>query len=160
MVRALNDYVIDGPKTTIPAHLLLLTDEAFVQGKHTTRTVEDSGVLDSLVTQETEEGSDEDVLLVDGRPVHLWHPSMSASASAAVHGAATATGDVIAPMQGTIVKVLVCEGDEVEAGAALVLLEAMKMETSLTAQVAGTVAEVTVVAGETAQAGQVLVRIG
>jgi acetyl-CoA/propionyl-CoA carboxylase, biotin carboxylase, biotin carboxyl carrier protein len=158
MIRALRDYVIEGPNTTIPAHLLLLEDEAFVSGAHTTRTVEDSDVLASLAITETEE-SDADVLLVDGMPVRLWHPSMSASASAAVHGAVATSGDVIAPMQGTIVKVLVSPGDEVEAGAPLVVLEAMKMETSLSATQAGTVAEVSIVPGETAQAGQVLVRL-
>lgn len=158
MLRALRDYVIEGPQTTIPAHILLLEEGSFVAGTHTTRTVEDSDVLDDLAIEgETEE--EEAVLLVDGRPVRLWHPSMSASASAAVHGGALSTGETLAPMQGTIVKVLVKEGDAVEVGAALVLLEAMKMETSLTAQQAGTVVEVAVVAGQTAQAGQLLVRI-
>jgi biotin carboxyl carrier protein len=158
MERALRDYVIEGPQTTIPAHLLLLEDASFVAGAHTTRTVEDSDVLDALVS-EGEAQEESDVLLVSGRPVRLWHPAMSASASAAVHGSAASTGDVVAPMQGTIVKVLVKEGDAVESGAALVLLEAMKMETSLTAQQAGTVVEVAVAAGQTAQAGQLLVKI-
>ena len=158
MLRALRDYVIEGPQTTIPAHLVLLEERSFVAGTHTTRTVEDSDALDILtVTGEATE--EEDVLLVDGRPIRLWHASMSASASAAVHGGAPSTGEIVAPMQGTIVRVLVMEGDEVEAGAALVLLEAMKMETSLTAQHAGTVVEVAVTAGQTAQAGQMLVRI-
>lgn len=158
MIRALNDYRIEGPRTTIPAHLLLLEDPTFIEGTHTTRTVEDSGVLASLAQEDATE-SEEDVLLVQGRPVKLWHPSMSASAAAAVHGGTVAGGDVIAPMQGTIVKVLVAPGDKVEAGDALVLLEAMKMETSLTAQRAGTVSDVSVKPGETAQAGQVLVSI-
>jgi biotin carboxyl carrier protein len=60
-------------------------------------------------------------------------------------------------MQGTVLKVLVSEGQEVEAGDALVVLEAMKMETVISATSAGTVAEVRVKQGETAPAGEVLI---
>ncbi|MDQ4144662.1 MAG: biotin/lipoyl-binding protein [Actinomycetota bacterium] len=158
MIRALEDFVLEGPSTTIPAHLLLLQHESFVSGTHTTRTVEDSGVLSGL-TPEVDEGPEEDVLLVAGRPVRLWHPSMAPSASAAVHSGAPTSGELVAPMQGTIVKVLVEEGDEVEAGDAIVVLEAMKMETSLTAQVSGKVVELHATPGANAQAGQALARI-
>jgi acetyl-CoA/propionyl-CoA carboxylase biotin carboxyl carrier protein len=158
MLRALNDYVIEGPRTTIPAHLLLLEDEAFVNGTHTTRTVEDSGVLASLATSETE-AAEEDVLLVGGRPVKLWHPAMAASAAHAVHGATIAHGEVAAPMQGTILKVLVAQGDEVSPGDPIVVLEAMKMETTLAAQVGGTVVELEAEPGGTVRAGQTLARI-
>ena len=159
MIRALEEYVVEGLPTTIPAHLLLLRDESFVAGRHTTRTVEDSGVLASLQVTDDEGDRDEDVLLIDGRPVRLWHPSMAPSAAAAVHGGVGSSGDLVAPMQGTIVKVLVEVGDKVEAGAAVIVLEAMKMETSLAAQTSGTVAELPVAVGETARAGQVLARI-
>jgi biotin carboxyl carrier protein len=59
-------------------------------------------------------------------------------------------------MQGTIVKVLVAEGDEVEAGQAVVVLEAMKMENHINAECAGTVAEVRVSSGDTVGTGDVL----
>ena len=157
MLRALNDYVIEGPKTTIPAHLLLLEDKTFIEGTHTTRTVEDSGVLSSLAPAEP--AGEEDVLLVGGHPVRLWHPAMAASAAHAVHGATIAHGEVAAPMQGTILKVLVSAGDEVAAGDPIVVLEAMKMETSLAAQIGGTVVELTAEPGATVRAGQTLARI-
>jgi acetyl-CoA/propionyl-CoA carboxylase biotin carboxyl carrier protein len=153
MIAALRDMVVEGVATTIPAHLALLEHETFKRGAHTTRTVEDSGVLDALAAPDT------DVLLVDGRPVRLWNPAMAASAAAAVHTGASRSGEVASPMQGTILKVLVAEGDEVEAGQALVILEAMKMETTLAAPRAGKVAGLSAVAGATAVAGEALATI-
>jgi biotin carboxyl carrier protein len=60
-------------------------------------------------------------------------------------------------MQGTIVKVLVAVGDEVEAGATVVILEAMKMENAVVSSAAGTVTEVKVAAGDSVSAGDVVV---
>jgi acetyl-CoA/propionyl-CoA carboxylase biotin carboxyl carrier protein len=157
MIRALTEMQVEGVATTIPAHLKLLEEDSFKAGTHTTRTVEEGSVLDSLQAAPAE-AVQEDVLYVEGRAVRLWHPSMSASAPAAVHGAA-AGGDLVAPMQGTVLKVLVTEGQQVEAGDALVVLEAMKMESVIAASQAGTVAEVKVTQGETAAAGEVLVVI-
>jgi acetyl-CoA/propionyl-CoA carboxylase biotin carboxyl carrier protein len=157
MIRALTEMQVEGVATTIPAHLKLLEEDSFKAGTHTTRTVEEGSVLDSLQAAPAE-AVQEDVLYVEGRAVRLWHPSMSASAPAAVHGAA-AGGDLVAPMQGTVLKVLVTEGQQVEAGEALVVLEAMKMESVIAASQAGTVAEVKVTQGETAAAGEVLVVI-
>ena len=62
-------------------------------------------------------------------------------------------------MQGTIVKVLVAVGDAVEAGQALLVLEAMKMENHINAERGGTVKEVRVAAGDTVGTGDVLVVI-
>jgi len=149
MLRALEAMRIEGISTTIPAHLLLLVDETFVAGTHTTRTVETGGVLDPL----TEPGRG--VLIVERRPVKLWHKGMAAAAAAAV--GAAASGELTAPMQGTILKVLVATGDEVAAGDPLIVLEAMKMETTISAPRDGTVTSIGVEAGATAGAGQVLV---
>ena len=63
-------------------------------------------------------------------------------------------------MQGTIVKVLVTVGQAVEAGQAVVVLEAMKMENQIAADKAGTVTEIKVAAGDTVGAGDVVVVIG
>jgi methylmalonyl-CoA carboxyltransferase small subunit len=60
-------------------------------------------------------------------------------------------------MQGTIVKVLVEVGDEVEAGQAVCVLEAMKMETNITAPSAGKIAAIKVSQGDSVQSGQVVV---
>ena len=62
-------------------------------------------------------------------------------------------------MQGTIVKVLVAEGDDVDAGQALLVLEAMKMENHINAEAAGTVQEIRVQPGDTVGTGDVLLVI-
>ena len=75
---------------------------------------------------------------------------------AANSGGGAGDGTIAAPMQGTIVKILVAEGDAVEAGQAVLVLEAMKMENHINAQTAGTVREVRVAAGDTVGTGDVL----
>jgi 3-methylcrotonyl-CoA carboxylase alpha subunit len=74
-------------------------------------------------------------------------------------GAGTGVGGVVAPMPGKIVRVLVAPGDTVEAGQPLVVLEAMKMETTLRAEIGGRVAAVTVAADAMVEAGALLVEI-
>ncbi len=77
----------------------------------------------------------------------------------AATGAAGGDGTVSAPMQGTIVKVLVAQGEAVEPGQALLVLEAMKMENHINAERGGTVKEVRVAAGDTVGTGDVLIVI-
>ena len=158
MMRALQEMRVEGVATTISAHLALLDEASFTAGTHTTRTVEDSGVLGSLLASADEVG-DADVLLVAGSPVKLWHPSMSGSAAHAVHGAAHSAGEVVAPMQGTILKVLASPDQDVQAGEELMVLEAMKMETTIAAPRSGRVATVGAKAGDTVQAGQLLISL-
>jgi acetyl/propionyl-CoA carboxylase alpha subunit len=74
-------------------------------------------------------------------------------------GGGTASGTVAAPMPGKVTAVLVKIGDVVEPGAPLVVLEAMKMESTLTAEVAGRVAAVAAVVGALVAAGDVLIEI-
>ena len=83
-------------------------------------------------------------------------PGRAAAATASTLGG---SGQVTVPMQGTIVKVLVAVGDAVEAGDAVCVLEAMKMENNITAERAGTVSEVKVSTGDTVGAGDVVVVI-
>ncbi|MFN2526503.1 MAG: biotin carboxylase N-terminal domain-containing protein [Actinomycetota bacterium] len=154
MLAALHDLAIEGVPTTVEAHLLLLDSEEFKRGIHTTRTIDEEELLQSL--EQRAAAGPSDVLMVAGRPVALWNPAMARSASAAVHQARAAVGDIVAPMQGTILKVLVREGDSVEAGAPVLILEAMKMETSVASPRAGTVVELHARPGETAAAGQIL----
>ena len=75
-------------------------------------------------------------------------------------GGGAASGSIEAPMQGTIVKLLVEVGQEVEAGTGLLVLEAMKMENQINAETAGTVKEIKVAAGDTVGGGDVLAVIG
>jgi acetyl-CoA/propionyl-CoA carboxylase biotin carboxyl carrier protein len=64
---------------------------------------------------------------------------------------------VVAPMQGTIVKLLVEVGQTVTVGESLLVLEAMKMENHIAAEIDGTVKEIRAAAGDTVGAGDVLV---
>jgi acetyl-CoA/propionyl-CoA carboxylase, biotin carboxylase, biotin carboxyl carrier protein len=73
--------------------------------------------------------------------------------------AAGGTGQVSVPMQGTIVKILVEMGQKVEAGAPVVVLEAMKMENHINTEVGGTVTQIKVKPGDTVGAGDVVVVI-
>jgi len=70
---------------------------------------------------------------------------------------AVTTPEIVAPMPGKILKLLVSAGDRVAAGDGLVILEAMKMENRLTAEAAGTIVEVRVIAGDMVDGGKVLV---
>ena len=83
----------------------------------------------------------------------------TASGRGVRRGGAAGSGTISAPMQGTIVKVLVAEGDAVEVGQSVLVLEAMKMENHISAEKAGTVKEVRVAAGDTVGTGDVLVVI-
>ena len=80
------------------------------------------------------------------------------AARSAGHGGG-GSGLVAAPMPGKVIAVLVAEGDAVEAGQPLVLVEAMKMETTLAAGIGGTVRRVAAQPGQLVDAGQVLVEV-
>jgi len=114
---------------------------------------------------------------VDGKrfSVRVWLPEAPAAGDAAggggrrggkvskprvaAGGGGAGDGTVSAPMQGTIVKVLVAQDDAVEPGQALLVLEAMKMENHINAERGGTVKEVRVAAGDTVGTGDVLIVI-
>jgi methylmalonyl-CoA carboxyltransferase small subunit len=81
-----------------------------------------------------------------------------AQAPAPSGGSADGEG-VRAPLAGTVARILVEEGEAIEAGAVLVVLEAMKMETEITAPAAGTVGQVLVKPGEAVTGGQLLVEL-
>jgi acetyl-CoA/propionyl-CoA carboxylase biotin carboxyl carrier protein len=190
MLRALDETIVEGIATTIPAHRAILSDDDFVAARHSTRWVEErldlSGVEAHVVQPVLESDGERRVLRevdaeVDGRRyrVKLWVPE-SAAAAVAVAGApgggAAGTGGkparrgssgsasaalgvdgkVTVPMQGTIVKVLVAEGDSVEAGQTLCVLEAMKMENPINADRTGVVKELHVKPGDALGAGDVV----
>ena len=173
-IRALEEMKVEGVHTTIPADLAILRHPDFAAMQHSTKWVEERLDL-SNVSSELSTGEPPAAGLVERTTtvevngkrfeVRAWVPesgSVSTSPRRAprASGAATggaATGDVVAPMQGTIVKVLVEVGQEVNAGDAVVVLEAMKMENQLQADKAGTVSAVKVKAGDKVGSGDVLV---
>ena len=85
------------------------------------------------------------------------HADPSASGSPTAGGGEG--GGVVAPLAGTVARIPVAEGDAIEAGATLVVLEAMKMETEITAPRAGTVSSILVAPGDAVRGGQVLVEL-
>ena len=70
-----------------------------------------------------------------------------------------ATRDIVAPMPGKVVRLLVTQGDDVEAGQGVAVVEAMKMENELTAKRDGRVTQILVAEGESVEAGKVMVVI-
>ena len=161
MVRALGEFDIDGIQTTIPAHLVLLAHPEFVDGSYSTRTVE-AGALDGL-DQGSPPGDgmrgDGAVVMVAGAPARLWHPAVAAWVSGGSSSRGGGTGSVLAPMHGTVIKVLVAPGERVRAGEPVAVLETMKMETQVSASADGVVEAVHVQAGAVVEAGQVVATI-
>ncbi|HEX5335176.1 MAG TPA: biotin/lipoyl-containing protein [Propionicimonas sp.] len=72
---------------------------------------------------------------------------------------AASANAVVAPLAGSVAKVLVEEGEEIASGQVLLILEAMKMETEITAPKAGTVARILVEKGTAVQAGEGLIEL-
>ena len=72
---------------------------------------------------------------------------------------AVSSNAVVAPLAGSVARILVKEGDKVDAGQVVIVLEAMKMETEITAPTAGTVDSVLVEVREAVQGGQALVTL-
>ena len=186
MLRAIGETVIEGVATTLPADVAILSHPDFVAGEHSTNWVEQTLDLSGVISDgagtapapDTEGESLPRVLRevtaeVDGRryQLKLWVPDLG-DAVVAVGGPATArgagpkrpkatasgagSGTVSVPMQGTIVKLLVAEGDTVEVGQTVCVLEAMKMENNVNAEKAGTVREIKVQAGESVGPGDVI----
>ena len=177
-LRALDELVIEGVATTIPADIAILEADEFQANTHSTNWVENGLDLTGVTSSGSAPTDDDGEPLVqknvpvevNGRKydVKLWVPeSVGAAAPARKKRSAGGSsgsggggnGAIEAPMQGTIVGVKVAVGDTVTAGDALVVLEAMKMENSIPADIDGTVTEVKVAIGDSVGAGDRLVTI-
>ncbi len=177
-IRALEETKIEGLHTTIEADLAILRHPDFAATKHSTKWVEEKLDLSKLVstTGETQQNSDglvekSTVVEVNGKrfDVKVWVPPVggavptaqktrSASRGASQSSGAT-SGTITAPMQGTVIKLLVTEGQTVAQGDAVLVLEAMKMENQIQADKAGTVSKINCKAGDTVGSGDVLLVI-
>ena len=188
-LRALAEFEITGIPTTIPADVAILRHPDFVAGEHSTKWVEERLDLSDVAADlrppadDAEAGAEPKVrrdvdVEVNGRRfgVTVWVPESQAGAPVTATGTggratprsrrstgasarAAGTGAVTVPMQGTIVKVLVSEGDDVEVGQTVCVLEAMKMENNIAADKSGTVKEVKVTAGQSVGSGDVVIVI-
>jgi acetyl-CoA/propionyl-CoA carboxylase biotin carboxyl carrier protein len=181
MLRALDEFVIEGVPTTIPFHRLAMSHPAFVAGDVSTVLVEQGMDLSSLTPAGPPDGARTvkapprrmvielegkrfDVAIIPEEPVKVPERQRMPRSPKALERARAESGGpgkeiVKTPMQGTIVKVLVSDGDEVTPGQTLVVLEAMKMENHVTAHQAGKVAGVTVSEGQTVATGAVIATI-
>lgn len=188
MLRALDEYVVEGPTTLIPFHRWLLTQQEFIDGGAC------HDLLAELATTPTpippvgapsggagEPAADEEPLVerrfvaeVDGRrfEVSLRHPDLGGAGPAApaakpkkkreragTGGGGGAPNEVVSPMQGTVLRVLVEAGQEVAQGDVVCIVEAMKMENEVAAHRPGTVTAVLVEAGQGVNAGAVVAQI-
>ena len=177
--RALDEMVVEGMATVLPFHRVIVRDPAYVgDGKSFsvhTRWIEtefDNRIEPFVATSDVpEEETDRQTVVVEvgGRRLEVSLPSGFATAPATASRPAAkprkraggkttaASGDAVAaPMQGTIVKIAVEDGQTVSAGDLIVVLEAMKMENPVTAHKAGTVTGLSVSTGETVTQGSVL----
>ncbi len=182
MLRALDEFVVEGVKTLIGFHKALLTHPCFIEGA-TCHGLVESELMASRAA-ELENGQPFGALEagapsvreavrsieVEGRrfEVRLLRPEPAFAELARRRrersrgGASTGAGwdAVVSPMQGTVLAVEVADGDEVETGQVICVVEAMKMENEVHAHRSGRVSELSVAPGETVKTGQVICVIG
>ena len=183
MLRALDEYEIGGVTTLIPFHKALLRSEQWHRGETCRDLVEDPKWLKSLepetpapppapAAEDAEEKVERDYTVevddrrftvkVIGPPpaggvvaagANSAGPRPAARRDRASGSADGASGALVSPLQGTVLKVGVEKGQDVEAGAVVCVIEAMKMENEITAPVAGKVEELNVSEGASIAAG-------
>src|SRR4051794_12301077 len=181
MLRALGEFSIEGPKTLIGFHKALLSHPCFVAGETghgvvesaelAARAAELDGAAPVAAPSDSPGRTTERVrtVEVDGRrfEVRLSQPEPEWRALARRRqervqqggGGAGGSDAVVSPMQGTVLSVSVSDGDEVEPGRVLCVVEAMKMENEVHAHRAGTVQSLSVEPGQPVTTGQIICTI-
>ncbi|HYK29294.1 MAG TPA: biotin carboxylase N-terminal domain-containing protein [Streptosporangiaceae bacterium] len=187
--RALAEFEIDGMPTVLPFHRAVVTDPAFTAEPFRvhTRWIETEFHNEIQPYQGGAEAAGEVAereritVEVGGKRIEVTVPAgLGGTAGPASGRAATGrsagggrakpggrrggggapSGDeLISPMQGTIVKIVAADGEQVAAGDTIVVLEAMKMEQPLTAHKAGTVSGLSIQVGQTVPAGAVICQL-
>jgi acetyl-CoA/propionyl-CoA carboxylase biotin carboxyl carrier protein len=180
MIRALHEYEIEGLKTLIPFHLALLDTDQWRDGETCRDLVENKEWLKQLAYDKPAAPADEEeeqkversyAVEVSGKRFDVkvigagFTPNGAAPGAGAAKApkrrersksAGGAAGELISPIQGTVLKVEVEKGAPVEEGALIAVIEAMKMENEITAPVSGTVEELNVSAGGSVSTGDVI----
>ncbi len=179
-ITALEEMEVKGVATTIPADLAILRDSDFADVTHSTKWVEQTLDLSDVSSAPSAAPPEDAEPLVERKTtvevngkrfdVKMWVPETVGVAAAPSAkkprrsagggpGGGGGNGTITVPMQGTIVKIEVEVGQEVEAGQSLLVLEAMKMENQINSDVSGTVAEIKVSAGDTVGGGDTVMVI-
>ena len=165
--RALAEFEVGGLATALPFHRAIVEDPAFTENFSVYTSYIESEFLNEIpafaiqdADIETKAANEMLVAEVNGKrfeikvhspaPVVKRHRAKEASV-----GGATGTG-LTSPMQGTVVKIAVQEGAQVEAGELIIVLEAMKMEQPLNAHKSGIVTNLKIAIGETVASATVL----
>jgi acetyl-CoA/propionyl-CoA carboxylase biotin carboxyl carrier protein len=181
MLRALEEFEIEGVRTLIPFHKAIMASAQWADAQTCRDLIEDKEWLKTLAQPAPEPAGEDEAETVEREYVvevsgKRFDVKVRGDAlPAAVDGAAPAGrpaprrerrsgaggggggGDALpSPLQGNVFKVLVEQGAEVEEGALICIIEAMKMENEITAHKAGTVAELPISAGAAVSAGDTL----
>ena len=180
MLRALDEFEIGGLPTLLGFHRALLSHPEFIAGGTghglveseelaaqaaalTKEIVADSNYLSNgrvrpRATAVEVGGRRYDVTVLEPEPPWVELARRRREREASGRGGA-GSDVVVSPMQGTVLKVDVADGDEVEVGAVICVVEAMKMENEIVAHRPGTVADVAVAPGDAVSSGQVICRV-
>ncbi len=165
--RALAEFEVDGLATAIPFHRAILQDPAYTENFRVyTSYIENEfkneipAYIPAVLPITTRVAAEHLVAEVNGKrfevKLHTPEPVVKRHrAKESKIGGSGGTG-LTSPMQGTVVKVAVEVGQQVEIGDLIIVLEAMKMEQPLIAHKAGTIANLTAVIGETVSSGTIL----
>jgi acetyl-CoA/propionyl-CoA carboxylase biotin carboxyl carrier protein len=183
MRRALNEYSIEGLTTLIPFHKTIMATTNWAEGSTCSELLEDPEWLASTApavpveqteVDESEIGEHDYLVEVGGRrvPVKLFAPPIAAGSGGGVAAGPAPKGkrnkrkssgasgdDVVSPLQGNMWKVVVTEGQEVEEGQLLCIIEAMKMENEVKAHKAGTIKTLSAKEGEAINSGDPIATI-
>ncbi len=186
MQRALSDFVVEGIPTTIPFHLAALNHPVFAAGEATTTFIADHPEVlptpapaagDGQAGPMVEQSPLDLRVEVDGRRFAVTVSGLPANSTSAagVDGRRTAPkrqrrgggrpvstsggAELVSPIQGTVLRVAVADGQTVARGDLICVVEAMKMENELTAHKDGTVERLAIKAGDSVKIGAVVCAI-
>jgi acetyl-CoA/propionyl-CoA carboxylase biotin carboxyl carrier protein len=165
--RALAEFSVGGLATALPFHRAIMDDPAFTENFSIyTSYIENEfkneipPFAQSALESQTHAAAEHLVTEINGKrfeifvhapePVHKRHRAKQGASGASAGTALTS------PMQGTVVKVAVKEGQKVEAGELIIVLEAMKMEQPLSAHRSGVISNLSAIIGETVSSGSTL----